>query len=220
MRAKISKTTGVVSRIAEHAYSTVGIGLQCLPSTSQMGECYYVAEALLEGFWWDVEAYLAQLMDRGYYSVGVAWLAIATQWTLEGAVIGCFVYIIECVMSNPRYLRTVAGEVEHRNLSELGILFEGEANAFVFAFADDTWHTLFHNAGFLGCNLWQRVTKELGMVKRDIRDDAEHGLDDVGRVETTAQSHFDDCDIDLAICKVAESHHSGQFEERRLKAHQ
>ena len=58
------------------------------------------------------------------------------------------------------------------------------------------------------------------MVERDIRDDAEHGLDDVGRVETTAQSHFDDCDIDLAICKVAESHHGCQFEKRRLKAHQ
>ena len=162
---KISKTTGIVSRIAEYTNSTVGIGLQCLPTAAQMGECYYVAEALLEGFWSDVEAYLAQLMNSCDDGVGVAWLAIATQWTLEGAVMGCFVYIIECVMSNPRYLRTVAGKVEHRCLSELGILFEGEAYAFVFAFADDTWYALFHNAGFLGCNLWQRITEELGMVE-------------------------------------------------------
>ena len=86
---KISKTTGIVSRIAEYTNSTVGIGLQCLPTAAQMGECYYVAEALLEGFWWDVEAYLAQLMNSCDDGVGIAWLAITAQRTLEGAIIGC-----------------------------------------------------------------------------------------------------------------------------------
>ena len=220
LRAKVSETTGVVSCVAEHADRTIGIGLQCFPSAAQMGKLDHIAEPLLERFGRDVETYLTQLMDSSYYCVGVAWLAIAAQRTLKGAVFGSFVYIIECVVTNPGYLRAIAGEVEHGCLSELSILFEGKAYAFVIAFANDTGYTLFHDAGFLGCNLWQGITEELGMIERDIGDDAEHGLDDVGRVEPTAQPHFDDSDIDLTIGKVAEGHHGCQFEERGLKLHQ
>ena len=218
--AEVGEAAGVMPRVAQDTDGAVGIGLQCLPSSAQVCQLDDATEALFECFGGDCEAQAAQLMHGRDDGVGIAWLTVSAQGALERAIVGGFVYIKEGVMAHPGYLRAVACKVELRDLPQLGILFEGEANAFIVTFANDTWHALFHDAGFLGCNLWQRVTKELGMIERDIRDDAEHGLDDVGRVETTAQSHFDDCDIDLAICKVAESHHSGQFEERRLKAHQ
>ena len=55
------------------------------------------------------------------------------------------------------------------------------------------------------------------MVDADISDDRDFGRDDVGTVEATTESDFDDSNVDLLLSEVAESHCSGDFEEGWLK---
>ncbi len=57
------------------------------------------------------------------------------------------------------------------------------------------------------------VAQELGVVEADVGDDGKDWGDDVGAVESAAQSHFDDGIIHLLLCEVFQSHGSGQFEE-------
>ena len=55
------------------------------------------------------------------------------------------------------------------------------------------------------------------MVEADVGDDGKDWGDDVGAVESSAQSHFDDCIIHLLLCEVFQCHGSGEFEEGWMK---
>ena len=55
------------------------------------------------------------------------------------------------------------------------------------------------------------------MVDADISDDAEFGRDDVGAVEATTETNFDDSNVDLLLSKIAERHCRSDFEERWLE---
>ena len=55
------------------------------------------------------------------------------------------------------------------------------------------------------------------MVDADISDDRDFGRDDVGAVEATTKTNFDDSNVDILLSKVAESHCRGNLEERGLK---
>ena len=55
------------------------------------------------------------------------------------------------------------------------------------------------------------------MVEADVGDDGKNRGDDVGAVESAAQSHFDDRVINLLLCEVFQCHGSGEFEEGWMK---
>ena len=55
------------------------------------------------------------------------------------------------------------------------------------------------------------------MVDTDVSDDRDFGRDDIGAVEATTETDFDDSNVDILLSEVAESHCCGDFEERGLK---
>ena len=82
--------------------------------------------------------------------------------------------------------------------------------------ADDARHTGFDDAGFLTGDLCKRVAQELRVIQTDIRDDGEDGSEDVGAVEPSSESHFNDCNIYLLRYKIGKSHGGHGLEERGL----
>ena len=55
------------------------------------------------------------------------------------------------------------------------------------------------------------------MVEADVGDDGKNRGDDVGAVESAAQSHFDDRVIHLLLCEIFQCHGCGEFEEGWMK---
>ena len=81
-------------------------------------------------------------------------------------------------------------EVEGRGgfadgLVGLGVLGEGDEGA---VGAED--------AGLFAGDLGDGVAEVVLVVERDVGDDGEEGVDDVGGVETAAEAHFEDGDVD------------------------
>ena len=83
--------------------------------------------------------------------------------------------------------------------------------------SDDNRDAWLDDAGFLCGDLVQCIAQELHVVHADVGDDAELGDDDVGAVQATAQSDFDDGDVDLLFGKVVEGHRCRQFKEGRME---
>ena len=50
-----------------------------------------------------------------------------------------------------------------------------------------------------------------------IGDDGEDRFDNIGAVESTAKSYFDDSNIHVHLCEIFECHSGGYLEERRLQ---
>ena len=65
-------------------------------------------------------------------------------------------------------------------------------------------------------NLHLSGTEQRRMVERNIGDDRKFGTDDVGGVKTATQPDLHNSPVTTLTCKPVKSHHSGQFEERRL----
>lgn len=101
---------------------------------------------------------------------------------------------------------------EDMSLHILSLLFKHRTGCFKI-FAYNHWHVWLDDACFLTGNLCQRVAQKLGMVETDVGDDGKHWGDDVGAVESAAQSYLDYGVIYLLLGKVFQSHGSGQFEE-------
>ena len=75
------------------------------------------------------------------------------------------------------------------------------------------WDAGLDDAGFLTGYLCQRVAQKLGVVERDVGDHAQHGGDDVGAVEPSAQAHLNHCIVHIAFLEVVKCHGRGEFEE-------
>ena len=83
---------------------------------------------------------------------------------------------------------------EDRSLLLPGFSVE-ERGSLGLCLSDDHGDTLFHDARFFGCNLFQRVALELCMVKTDVGDDFKQRSDDIRRVEPATHAHLDDGEI-------------------------
>src|SRR5207244_11750628 len=59
-------------------------------------------------------------------------------------------------------------------------------------------------AGFVCRDRLERRTEVLGVVEGDVRDDADAEVEDVGRVESPAQAHLADEQVDPGTGKVKE----------------
>ena len=55
------------------------------------------------------------------------------------------------------------------------------------------------------------------MFQTDICDYAQIGLDNIGAVQSAAQSHLNDCHIHLLFGKILECHSGGQLKERGVQ---
>ena len=53
------------------------------------------------------------------------------------------------------------------------------------------------------------------MVESDIGDDGEHREDDIGAIESAAQTYFDDGEIHFLVGEVLKGHRRHYLEERR-----
>jgi hypothetical protein len=56
---------------------------------------------------------------------------------------------------------------------------------------------------FLG-DLLRRLAKHLGVLKRDVREQDDLGVDDVGRIESPAEPGLDDGDGDLLLGELGD----------------
>src|SRR4029077_9677654 len=70
-----------------------------------------------------------------------------------------------------------------------------------------------NNAGLLARNFGDGISQEFFMVERYVGDHADPGIDNIGRVETSAHPNFENRDIQPAGGEVFESHGGQHFEE-------
>ena len=77
----------------------------------------------------------------------------------------------------------------------------------------DHRHSRLDDACFLGSYLREGVAEELLVVEADIGNDREVGHDDIGAVEATAETYFNDSNINLLFCKVEKGECGGQLKE-------
>ena len=77
--------------------------------------------------------------------------------------------------------------------------------------------TFFNNTSLLPSNLCQCVAQKLGVVETDVGDNADQRLNDVGAVQSSAQSHFYNGNIDFLFLEILESHCCSDFKERRMQ---
>lgn len=80
-------------------------------------------------------------------------------------------------------------------------------------FSNDYRCVRLDDASFFSSDFSKGVAEKLGVVHADVGDDGEYGRDDVGTVESTAESHLDDSDVYLLIGKILECEGSGEFKE-------
>ena len=73
-----------------------------------------------------------------------------------------------------------------------------------------------YDAGFFNGYFSQSVAEHCHVIQGNISDYAKFWLYHIGRVQTSAQTHLDDCDIDFFLCKIVESHACRHLEEREL----
>gem|GEM_PF-4770510 len=85
------------------------------------------------------------------------------------------------------------------------------------SFANDDWCVFFDDTGFLSGNLCQCITEKLYVVKTDVGNETEVGMNNIGAVQASAQSHFNNSYIYLLGSKIMESHSGGKFKERGVE---
>ena len=78
------------------------------------------------------------------------------------------------------------------------------------------WCVWLDDACFFGCNLSQSITEHCYVIQGNISDYAKFRFYDVGRVESSAESHLYDGDVDFFFREVVESHACSHLEEREL----
>ncbi len=71
------------------------------------------------------------------------------------------------------------------------------------------------NAGFFAGDGGDGGAEPFGVVERDIGDDGEERIDDVGGVEAAAYAHFEDRDVDASVGEVEKGHGGEGLEEAR-----
>ena len=125
-------------------------------------------------------------------------------------------------LATGRYAETGAAEVfalvgePDRRLTSLCACGEDRFGSRV-GLADDDGYAGFDDAGFLSGYLRERRAEELGMVETDIGDDGEDGREDIGAVESSAESDFDDGYVNLLSDKIVEGECGHRLEERGLE---
>jgi hypothetical protein len=67
------------------------------------------------------------------------------------------------------------------------------------------WNLGLDNTSLLSCYLLKRITEELHMIIRDARNDREYWCDDVGRIESSTKSYFDNSIFALLFTKIEKS---------------
>ena len=160
----------------------------------------------------DAIAQLAQTSHSCEHGGGILLLAEAAQFAEEVRVFGR--------VELPAAV-TLPGRVEVHALlgkEDRGIHLAGLVDEYLFDFAlcltDDYGDAVFDDAGLLVGDLGQGVPQHLHMVVADVGNHAQVGSDDVGTVETSAQSYLDDGCVDRLAGKIVEGHHHGQLEKR------
>ena len=81
-------------------------------------------------------------------------------------------------------------------------------------FPNDDGYSFLDNTTFLHRYLLERRAQQVRMVKADVGDERDDGRDDVRAVETSAQSHFYDCDVDILLSEILKRHRRGNLEKR------
>lgn len=67
---------------------------------------------------------------------------------------------------------------------------------------ENHWDSWLDDSSFFECYLFECIAKELHMVIGYTRDDRENRCDDIGRIESSPQPHFDDDIFASLLSKV------------------
>jgi len=85
------------------------------------------------------------------------------------------------------------------------------------ALTDNNRNSFLDDTCFLGSNLGERISKELGMVKTDIGNDRDEWGNDVSTVETSSETNLNNCNVNASILKIFESHCRSHLKKRRVE---
>jgi len=85
-------------------------------------------------------------------------------------------------------------------------------------FADHNTRAGLDDGGLFGGDFLERVTELRHVIVGDARDDCEFGRrDDVGGVETSSESRFQDSELDACLAEGEEGDQGHRFEERQVR---
>ena len=148
-------------------------------------------------------------MENGVHVLG---LVYATKFAVEHAIIPCF--IVHSTLPEDRSIEHLWCILckAHLDVEPAG-RFLKHGPRFFIGFTHHGRYARLHDTCFLSGNFGTGVAQELGVVNADVGDDGKDGGDDVGAVEPSSQSHFDDSNIHLLLGEIVESHGRGQFKE-------
>ena len=189
-----------MARIADGEGSVI----EFFPSSAQTSQFAYVGKSFTDGFITDRE-FLAQYMKCSQDCLLVALLI----GTLE-----LHIYIAGFAAFQTGYIK-VLGE-KNRCILRLRLVLE-YGSGLREVFSNDYRNARLDDSSLFTGNLGKGVAQELGVVEADVGDDGKDWGDDVGAVESSAQSHFDDRIIHLLLCKVFQCHGCSEFEEGWMK---
>ena len=202
-----------------HVVACVAVGagreVHLLPAALQSGECGHMGKAFAHGFGGDGKALLAQQAQGAEQCGGILFLAESPQFVGdEPEVAAVDGPLSEVVFAAGGHHVAFLGK-EYRGRLFSGFLLEDAAHI-AFGFADDDRYAAFDDAGLFVGDGRERVAEQGHVVVADVGDDTGAGRDDVGAVETPAETGLDDRHIDVAGGEVVKGHHHRQFKKRRV----
>ena len=84
-------------------------------------------------------------------------------------------------------------------------------------FPYDNRHLGLDYSGFFKCYLRQSLPQHVTMVKTDVRDHAEDGIDHIRAVKTSSESGLKHHYINLAVCEPVHGHKRCYLKERKVQ---
>ena len=160
-------------------------------------------------------AHIHQSVQGHHHRIHVAGLELASQLAVKLSQMLCLVVDIFVMMFCRNNLMLVLCII-NRCLHLLGQRVE-DGSCLGFCFADDDGNAFLDDATLFKGNLLQAVAQQLGVVERDVGDDADDWGDDVCAVQSATQSYLYNGDVHISLLEVFKRHCGGELKERRVE---
>jgi len=206
----MTKASFVVTCIANNE----GVGVQCFPTPPQTCFFHNLFKSLSYGLFVDVPGRW-QALEQAQYRSEIFSLISAFECAGHIRITNDtpFVYgiMVVCVCFRSEYVIYVLGEVARS--VQRGCLTLKHLFYLSFCLSDYDRYAWFDDAGLLSGDGFQCVPQLSHVIETDVGDGAGCGSYDVGRVQSTTQTYFNDSHINGFPGKPLKSHHGGHFKE-------
>ena len=200
----------IVCAVANHAR----LLLERLPAAKEPGVAHHACKSLPDSLFANLNPHILQGMNGGERRVAVLYLVESIQFVLQSAVaaglydampvgaraIGHFRLIL---CKNDGRLHCRCFSLKH--IAHLSIRL-----------AHHHRDVAFDDARFFGGNFSRRGAEKLRMVGGNVGNHTQNGRDDIGAIESAAQSHFNHGNIHLLTLEMLKRHCSGEFKKGGL----